>query len=244
MILVRSVLFNIVMFGSGALFSLFGLVLNRVAPERMLGAGMVWARFVLRVLALVCGIRLEVTGAEHLPTQGRALIAAQHQSAFDTLVWLTLLPRTAYVLKAELLKLPMMGKLLMPAGFIPVDRSGGAMALRQLVVDCRKAAKADKQIVIFPEGTRVAPGTRGDLLPGVVAVAHSLNLPVIPAATDSGLHWGRKAFKKYPGVVKLRVYPPLPVNMTRAEIISRLAACYYETGVDNSVGEVPKILVN
>jgi 1-acyl-sn-glycerol-3-phosphate acyltransferase len=244
MSLLRSVIFNVVMFTSGAIFSLFGLVLNRVAPERMLGVAVLWARLVIGALEVICGIRLRVIGAEHLPRAGAAVIAAQHQSAFDTLVWLTLLPRTAYVLKVELLKLPLMGKLLVPTGFIPVDRAGGARSLRQLVVDCRRAANADKQIVIFPEGTRVAPGERGELLPGVVAVAHSLNLPVIPVATDSGLYWGKQAFTKRPGVLTVRVFPPLPLSATRAEILQRLDACFYHLGVDKSVEEAAPTFVN
>jgi 1-acyl-sn-glycerol-3-phosphate acyltransferase len=235
MILLRSGLFNIVMFLTGAAFSLYGMVLRRVAPARMLPAAMLWARLVIGALRMICGIRVRVIGAEYLPKQGAAVIAAQHQSAFDTLIWLTLLPRAAYVLKVELLKLPLMGPLLVPTGFIPVDRDGGARSLRQLVVDCRAAAKAGKQIVIFPEGTRVAPGSRGELAPGVVAVAHSLNLPVIPVATDSGLFWGRKAFTKRPGVLTVRVFAPLPVAAGRAEILNRLAVCYYESNVDKSV---------
>jgi 1-acyl-sn-glycerol-3-phosphate acyltransferase len=244
MILLRSALFNLFMFATGALFSLYGLVVNRVAPARLLPAAVLWARLVLGALRVICGIRVQVIGHENLPKAGAAVIAAQHQSAFDTLVWLTLLPRTAYVLKVELLKLPLMGRLLVPTGFIPVDRDGGARSLRQLVVDCRQAARAGKQIVIFPEGTRVAPGSRGELMPGVVAVAHSLNLPVIPVATDSGLFWGRKAFTKSPGVLTVRVFPPLPVAAPRAEILDRLAVCYYETAVDKSVGEAAPVLVS
>jgi len=237
MILLRSALFNIVMFLTGAAFSLYGLVVNRVAPGRLLPLAVLWARLVLAALRGICGITLEVTGAEYLPATGAAVIAAQHQSAFDTLVWLILLPRAAYVLKIELLKLPLMGRLLVPCGFIPVDRDGAAAALRQLVVDCRRAAVQGRQIVIFPEGTRVAPGERGVLAPGVVAVAHSLNLPVIPAATNSGLFWSRKAFLKYPGVIKVRVFPPLPGSAKRAEILHRLEGCFYEDAVDKSVEE-------
>jgi 1-acyl-sn-glycerol-3-phosphate acyltransferase len=238
MSLLRSVLFNIVMFTTGAAFSLYGLVLHRLAPERMLPAAMLWARLVIGALKVICGIHVRVVGAEYLPKDGAAVIAAQHQSAFDTLIWLTLLPRTAYVLKVELLKLPLMGPLLVPTGFIPVDRDGGARSLRRLVVDCRAAARAGRQIVIFPEGTRVAPGSRGELLPGVVAVAHSLNLPVIPVATDSGLFWGRKAFTKRPGVLTVRLFAPLPVDAPRAEILRRLAVCYYEPVVDKSVEDI------
>jgi len=237
MIWLRSLAFNIVMFGAGTVLSLYGRALNRVAPARVIGAGMLWARISLAALKFCCGIRIEVEGAEHLPSGGPALIAAQHQSAFDTLVWLTLLPRPAYVLKQELLNLPLMGKLLLPSGFIAVDRSGGSGALRKMVADCRVAVAAGRQIVIFPEGTRVAAGEQVALQPGVVALAHALDLPVIPVATNSGLFWGKNAFNKRPGRLVVRLFPPLRVDARREEIMSTLTRIFYVEGVDNSVHE-------
>jgi 1-acyl-sn-glycerol-3-phosphate acyltransferase len=198
---------------------------------------MLWARISLAALRLICGVRIDVVGLEHLPRAGPALIAAQHQSAFDTLVWLTLLPRPAYVLKQELLRLPLFGKLLLPSGFIAVDRTGGAAALRKMVADCRTAVAAGRQIVIFPEGTRVPPGEQAVLQPGVVALAHALDLPVIPAATNSGLFWGRNAFNKQPGRLQIRIYSPLRVGARREEIMSALVGMFYRQGVDNSVDE-------
>ncbi|HQU05486.1 MAG TPA: lysophospholipid acyltransferase family protein [Acidocella sp.] len=235
MIILRSALFNIVMYGSGAVLSLYGHAIWRIWPERVLGAGIMWAKFTLGALRVICGTEIELIGRENLPQEGPVVIAAQHQSAFDTMVWLLLLAKPVYVLKQELLKQPLMGALMVPAGFIPVDRDGGAAAIRQLVKDSRKAAAAGKQIVIFPEGTRVPPGERVALLPGVVAMANALNLPVVPAATDSGRYWGRNAFRKYPGQLKIKIYPAVPAGAGRAEIISRLNVCFYQLGVDKSV---------
>lgn len=242
MIPLRSLLFNIVMFSSGTVLSLYGRFLLGRAPTRIIDLGMTWARISLRALTTLCGIRINVIGQNFLPQSGPALIAAQHQSAFDTLVWLTLLPRPAYVLKQELLKLPLLGPLLIPSGFIAVDRNGGVAALRKMVADCRTAIAAGRQIVIFPEGTRVPAGERGTVQPGVVALAMALDLPVIPVATDSGLYWGRQAFTKYPGDLKIKIYPPLPRGTRRAEVIRRLTECYYMQGVDNSVSHVPPVL--
>jgi 1-acyl-sn-glycerol-3-phosphate acyltransferase len=106
-----------------------------------------------------------------------------------------------------------------------------------MLTDCRIAAAAGRPIVIFPEGTRVAPGERGVLQPGVVALAKTLNLPVIPAATDSGRFWGRKAFHKYPGRLRIKIYPPLQGGASRTDIISALERCFYDEGVDNSVDQ-------
>lgn len=234
MFLLGSALFNLVLFGSGALGSLWGLVLKLVAPARILPLGQAWARMIFAALRAFCGIRIEVSGLETLPA-GPVLIAAQHQSALDTLVWLTLLPRPAYVLKAELLKLPLFGKLILPAGQIALDRGGGATALRRLTADCRLAAADGRQIVIFPEGTRMTPGQRGRLHPGVCAIARATGLAVVPAATDSGHCWGRRAFRKRPGVVRIRVLPPLAAGLDRAAMLGALERAFYEIGVDGDV---------
>ena len=123
--------------------------------------GQLWSRISLRALKILCNIQIEVEGREFLPQSGPALIAAQHQSAFDILLWLTLLPYPAYVLKQELVEIPVLGATLPKAGFIAVDRDGGATSLRKMVAGCRKAVAAGRQIVIFPEGTRVPPASAG-----------------------------------------------------------------------------------
>jgi len=230
MIFLRSLGFNIVMFGAGTVLSLYGNLLVRLAPGRILGLGQLWARLTLRALAPLCRIHIDVAGGEHLPTSGPALIAAQHQSAFDTLVWLTLLPRPAYVLKQELLKLPLIGGLLLPSGFIAVDRAGAATAMRKMLADCRRAAAQGRQIVIFPEGTRVPPGERAVLQPGIAALAKHLNLPVIPAATDSGRFWGRQAFYKFPGRLHIKLHPPLPADTPRERLLEQLSRYFYDEG--------------
>jgi 1-acyl-sn-glycerol-3-phosphate acyltransferase len=230
-VVLRSLAFNIVMFAAGVILCSSAQVVKRLRPDWVLHLGKLWARLTLGALRLCCGIRIDVEGREHLPQGGAAIIAAQHQSAFDTLVWLVLLPRPAYVLKSELLRLPLLGSLLEPSGFIPVDRNGGAPALRRMVAGCRAAVAQGRQVVIFPEGTRVPPGERGVIQPGIVAVAAGLNLPVIPVATDSGLFWGRQAFRKYPGRLRLRIFPPLPRGLPREQMIRRLEDAFYVRGV-------------
>jgi 1-acyl-sn-glycerol-3-phosphate acyltransferase len=130
-----------------------------------------WARIVLGLLRILCGVRWRVTGAEHLPREGAALIAAQHQSAFDTLVWHAILPRASYVMKIELLRLPVFGIVARRIGSIGVDRAAGASALRDLIRDGRAAAGRGQQIVIFPEGTRTEFGEARTWQPGVAALA-------------------------------------------------------------------------
>jgi 1-acyl-sn-glycerol-3-phosphate acyltransferase len=223
--LLPSLLFNIVMFGSGALLSLYGLALARFAPARLPELPRFWARLTLAALRLLCGVRVDVIGQP--PSGGGVIIAAQHQSAMDIFVGLALLHRPAFVLKQELLRLPLFGGLLEPTGMVAVDRDGGAPALRKMVAACRLRLAEGRPIVIFPEGTRVAPGASGALQPGVVALAHALNVPVIPLGTDSGTRWGRKAFWKSPGPVNVRFFPALPPGLRREEMLAALAACFY-----------------
>lgn len=230
MFLIGSALFNLFLFGSVLICGAWGHWLKRRAPARLLPFAQSWARLVLRGLRLFCAVDFVVEGKELLP-QGGVILAAQHQSAFDTLVWLTLLDKPAYVLKQELTRLPVFGPLLIPAGQIALNRSGGARALRAMTAEVRDAARAGRQIIIFPEGTRVAPGQRVRLHAGIVAIARATGLPVVPVATDSGLRWGRNAFRKRPGTIRIKVFAPLPPDLDRAAMLAALEAAFYERGV-------------
>jgi 1-acyl-sn-glycerol-3-phosphate acyltransferase len=241
----RSILFNLLFFGGTPIVALLMLPLA-LGPRQWLVAPMRWwAHSTVLLLQWVCGIHVRVTGLEHLPP-GAALLAAKHQSAFDTVVWLWLLPKPVYVLKQELLRIPLYGWLARRAGMIAVDRSGGAVAMRQLLRAGRMAAMEGRQIVIFPEGTRVAPGARVPYQPGVAALAAATGLPVVPVATDSGLYWGRRSFRKDPGTITVALLPPLAPGLKRDALLAALtAAIEPETdrllaarGVDNLVDEI------
>jgi 1-acyl-sn-glycerol-3-phosphate acyltransferase len=215
------------------------------APARALDYARFWVRTVLWGARAICGIRVQVTGLEHLPRGGAALLASQHQSAFDTLVWLTLVPLPSYIIKQELTRIPLFGPMLLAAGMISVDRAAGAAALRGVLAATTDAAAAGRQILIFPEGTRVAPGVRVKLQPGIAAIATRLALPVIPVATDSGLRWGRRAFTKYPGVIHIAIGPPIAAGTPRQLLLEAIEAHWrgceaagFEP-VDKSVGKLP-----
>ncbi len=226
MIWLRSAVFNIWFYGLTTLMLLVSLPLRLAPPEAVLAYARLWARLVLGGLRLLCGITWTVTGLEHLPPEGPALIASMHQSAFDTLVWVLLQPRFSYVLKQELTKIPLFGPLLRRAGMIAVDRSAGAAAVRGMLRAADQAVADKRQMVIFPEGTRVAPGVQVKLQPGVVALAARTKLPVIPVATDSGLRWGRKAFRKRPGVIHVAILPPLDPSLPRDVLLARLESAF------------------
>jgi 1-acyl-sn-glycerol-3-phosphate acyltransferase len=218
----RSLLFNLFYYVSTLLLALGGLFIRWFAPHRAYALAVFWARLQLAAARLICGIRLEVSGQEYLPRAGAALLACRHESAFDTMVWLTLVPRACYVLKIELARIPLFGAIARLSGMIPVDRGAGAAAMRQLMREGRRAAREDRQIVIFPEGTRAKPGTLLPLQPGIAALAAATRLPVIPVVTDSGHRWGRRAFHKYPGLIHIRLLPPLSANLQREALMAGL----------------------
>ena len=257
MTLIRAGLFNLYFFLLTLGMGLGAFWVRLFARRHALAYAALWCRLTLRGLGIICGIRIVLSGAEHLP-DGPVLIASQHQSAFDTLVWLTLVPRPAYVMKRELTRLPLIGPMLLLSGMIPVDREAGARALRGLLREADAAVADRRQIVIFPEGTRVAAGTTVALQPGIVALASHARLAVLPVATDSGRCWPRRAFVKRPGTIHIAIAPPiLPEHLAglpRAALLDAVRAAWGReqdrmTGlpardkpVDKSVGAVSPAL--
>ena len=184
-----------------------------------------WSRWVLAGLGPICGIRWRIDHAAELP-RGAALIAAQHQSTFETLLWMAILPDPAFVMKVELGRLPLFGPLARRSGMILVDRSAGAAALVGMLRGADTAFAEGRQVVIFPEGTRALPGEPPVLHSGVAALARRAPVAVIPVTTDSGRVWGRGRFDKRPGTIRISVLPSLPRGLDRNELLSRLTALY------------------
>lgn len=239
MTLLRSTLFNVAFFAFTAVAALVCLplvpLLDRAGRLALLAW---WAERVLGLLRITVGISVRVTGREHLPEDGPALIASKHQSAFDTIVWLTLLPRPAYVLKRTLLWIPIYGWYARATGMIAIDRTAGPSAIRHLMRAGEAAVAERRQIVIFPEGTRTAPGERRPYQPGIAALYARSGLPVIPVATDSGLCWGRRAFHKHPGTITVAVLPPIPPGLPREAMLERLEAAI-EAETDRLLASAP-----
>jgi 1-acyl-sn-glycerol-3-phosphate acyltransferase len=250
MTLLRAAAFNVYFFGLTTILGIAGLAVRVFARRRIFAFARFWAGLVIWGARAICGIRVQVSGLEHLPPGAPALLASQHQSAFDTLVWMNLVPAPSYVVKQELTRIPLFGPLLAPAGMIPVDRAAGASALRGLLQATRRARQAGRQMIIFPEGTRVSPGERVPLQPGIAAIATHLDMDVHPVATDSGLRWGRRAFLKRPGIIHIAVGPAIPAGTPRVALLAaiesfwrRAEAAGYNP-VENSVEQVSTPLPN
>jgi 1-acyl-sn-glycerol-3-phosphate acyltransferase len=179
-----------------------------------------WSRGVIALLR-ICDIRVEVRGLEHLP-KGKALVAPKHQCMFDVFAQFAWLPDSCFVLKKELMWIPFFGWYAQKARMIVVDREAQAAALKKLVRDTEDRLQEDRQLVIFPEGTRGVPGVRGSYKPGIAALYRELNLPVHPVATNSGVHWPKHGFLRKPGLIVFEYLEPIPPGLKRAEFMRTL----------------------
>jgi 1-acyl-sn-glycerol-3-phosphate acyltransferase len=220
-ILLRSLLFNIAFYGTTAGFSVLSLPILLMPRSVTRSMMQFYARVVRAEMRLILGLHVRVEGMEHVPP-GACIIASKHQSAYDTVFWFGQLPDTCYVMKHELLRIPVWSWYARKSGMIVVDREGGGAALKGMVRTAVQRAAEGRQIVIYPEGTRSAPGAPPDYQPGVAALASALRVPVVPVATNSGVFWGRKAFIKRPGTIVMRVLPPLPPGLPRAALMAAL----------------------
>jgi 1-acyl-sn-glycerol-3-phosphate acyltransferase len=221
MILIRSSFFNIWFFGVSILSVLF-LLLTIPLPRAILNKGLkVWMSLIMIGMKVFVGLSYEVRGRENIPI-GPALYSSKHQSAWDTGIFFLLLEDASYVLKKELLSIPLYGWLLKKDKMVAIDRNGGGMALRQLVRDSQFIIENGRQLVIFPEGTRSHPGSKLPYHPGIAAIYKKISVPVIPVALNSGLFWGRRSFAKKPGKIIIEFLPPLTSGMERKAFIAEL----------------------
>ncbi len=218
--LVRSLLFNLIFYPGTLLYVLAGLAVSLVgeAPMRSVVHG--WSHFHFFLTRHLIGIEERFEG--ELPT-GPVLFAVKHQSMYEAVATLRVFRTPIVVMKRQLSHMPFFGWLTQRYGVIGVDRDAGPTALRNLVAGGRAAAADGRQVVIFPEGTRVPVGEQPDLKPGFAALYRATGYPVVPVAVDAGLVWP-KGLVKRPGVVTWRVGETIPPGLKRPDIEARVHA--------------------
>jgi len=219
--LAGSLLFNVGWYLWTAVLALLGVPLLLLSPGIVHGYARFWVRGVLLWLRWTCRLTHRVRGLETLPS-GPVILAARHQSSWETLAFEVIFPRSAIVMKRELFMIPVVGWMMWRAGHIGVDRAAGAVALRHLLRDARRRAQEGRAILIFPEGTRTAVGAQAPYQPGVAALYTQLGLPVVPVALNSGCFWGRRSFVKRAGVIDVEILPPIPPGLPRPVFVERL----------------------
>ncbi len=178
------------------------------------------------------GLDYVVEGRENLPP-GPCVIACQHQSAYETFKLHVIFGDVAIILKRELMWIPFWGWYQAKAGMIPVNRGAKGAAMRSMLRGARRVAAQGRPIVIFPQGTRVAPGAHRPYKIGTGVLAETLNLPVVPVALNAGLFWPRHAFLVRPGRVTFRILPPLPAGLDRHAVLQQL-----ETAIERASGQL------
>jgi len=186
-----------------------------------------WSRLMLWCLRVLCGIRWRVEGREHLPA-APSVILAKHQSAWETLAFQQIFPPQVHVLKRDLLWLPFFGWGLALMSPIPIDRGRGLSALRQMARRGKVRLQQGFWVVVFPEGTRVAPGEHRKYRLGGAWLAAHAGAPVVPVAHNAGRYWPRNSFLKYPGEVQVRIGPPIESAGREPETINAMAEEWIE----------------
>jgi 1-acyl-sn-glycerol-3-phosphate acyltransferase len=217
----RALAFNCLFFGWTAVIGTLALPILLLPRRAAMRFGRFWAQGVLFLLRLVVGLDHEIRGWERVPS-GACIVAMKHQSAWDTLILPIVFDDPAIVVKRELRLVPFYGWYAMRAGSIAIDRKAGARAVRDMIAKARGAAAAGRPIVIFPEGTRTALGTRLPYQPGVAALYQALHVPLVPAAVNSGLFWGRRSFLKRRGRIVLEFLDPIPPGWPRRRVMEEL----------------------
>lgn len=219
----RALAFSALFYGWTALLAITVLPLL-VAPRRWVQAYRnAWVFGSFALLRATVGITHQVRGTALLP-DGPAIFAVKHQSAWDTVAVNRLVPDPAVVLKRELMYIPIFGWCLHRLGLIAVDRAGGAGALRRMVAQARQRIAEGRPIVIFPEGTRTAPGTRRPYHPGVAALYGALDVPVVPVALNSGLFWPRRSLNMRAGTITVEFLPAIAPGLDRRHFMRELEA--------------------
>lgn len=221
MLFLRSLIFNIFFFGwallSAVLFMPFFIISMKAAQN----IGRPWAQVSLFLARVICGITYEIRGSQYI-AKDPVIYASKHQSAWDTIIFHITSRCPAYVLKRELLFLPLWGWYLWRMKMIAIDRAAKASSMKHMLKQAKEIIQEPRSIVIFPEGTRTAVGAPSQYHPGIIALYSQLKIPVVPVALNSGVYWKKDAFIKRPGKIIIEFLPPIPPGLPKEEFIKKL----------------------
>lgn len=224
MLIIRSLLFNLLFFGWTTIYCISILWTLLFGRPVVMGA----IRFYLRSLAFlerwVIGLHYEVRGREHLPATGCYLVGAKHHSMWETMKLHALFRDPSIVLKHELLHIPIWGWYVRRANLIPVKRGKRGAAIASLVRGARSMRDQGREIVIFPQGTRVGVGEYRPYKVGIGILYEALKVPIVPMALNSGMFWGKHSFIKRPGTITIEFLPPIAPGLSKETALFELEA--------------------
>jgi 1-acyl-sn-glycerol-3-phosphate acyltransferase len=220
-IIVRSIVFNV------AFYLVLFVYLIAALPTLLMPRGVLvamvknWSRMNFRLLRWICNLDYEVIGAEKIG-HGPLLVASKHQSLWETFALMTVFDDPAYILKRELIWIPFFGWCAWKTDMIPVDRGAGSQALAAMTKLARIEVERGRQLIIFPEGTRRAPGAEPKYKFGVAHLYSEIGVPCLPVALNSGMFWPRRSFRRYPGTIKVEILDPIMPGMDKQDFLARV----------------------
>ncbi|MDQ6960909.1 MAG: lysophospholipid acyltransferase family protein [Mariprofundaceae bacterium] len=211
MLVLRSILFNVCFYVSTPLIAICLICVRPFGVEASWYCASIWSDMVQWLLRVICQVHVHIEGKENLPT-GSSVVLVNHQSALETALMPRIVPSFVWVLKRELLFIPIFGWSLIALQAIAIWRAKGSKAMKQVMIQGKQFLSNGRWVVIFPEGTRVAIGEKKDFRAGGVLLAKAAEVNIVPVAHNSGLCWPRKSFMKYPGHVYFRILEAIPAQ--------------------------------
>jgi 1-acyl-sn-glycerol-3-phosphate acyltransferase len=220
-VMVRSIAFNVLFYLNTALYLIAALPTFFMPYRAIIAVAKSWARTNLKLLRLVADIDCDIRGLENIP-KGPIIVAAKHQSAWETFALLPLLDNPVFILKRELQWIPIFGWLTIKGRMVPVDRGAGSAALTKMTERARIELADNRQLIIFPEGTRRPPGAEPKYKYGVAHLYAAEGVPCVPIALNSGLFWPRRSIRRLPGTVTVEILDPIPPGLSKDEFFKLL----------------------
>ena len=220
-LLIRSVVFNVLFYVNLFVHCVVAIPTLLMPRQAIVAVVRFWGRSNIWLLRQVCDLSVEWRGLDKIPA-GPLLVASKHQSLWETFALTALFADPAFILKRELIWIPFFGWYAWKAGMIPVDRGRGSAALAAMTARARAELARGRQILIFPEGTRRAPGAQPNYKYGIVHLYEATGATCLPLALNSGLFWPRRSFRRYPGTIVVEVLDPVAPGLGRAEFAARL----------------------
>lgn len=219
---IRSILFFIIFYvWSAAVLISFSWTLF-LSKRMVIYSAVIWCKGARVLLRWVANIRVEIKGLENLPKKNGYIVASKHQSAMETILFHSFLPNTIYVMKKSLFFIPLAGLYFWRSGCIAVDRKKGTSSLRSMFVKAKDRLSKGFNIVIFPEGTRTAPGAQTKYNPGLSMIYEAVNVPVIPTALNTGYFWPKNSVKRNPGTATIEFLPAIEPGLEKREFMKIL----------------------
>jgi 1-acyl-sn-glycerol-3-phosphate acyltransferase len=220
-IFLRSLVFNVLFYLVLVFWIIVALPTFALPLRALFTVAGWWAQSSIFLMRVICNIKVEFRGIEKIP-KGPLLVAPKHQSFWETFALLQFFDRPIFILKRQLTWIPVFGLFLVKASMIAIDRTAGAKALLGMTRRARAAVRGGRQLVIFPEGTRTAPGAPPAYKTGIAQLYTTCGVACLPVALNSGLFWPRRTFLRFPGTLVVEFLDPLPPGLPRHEFLARV----------------------